>query len=75
MTATLTSFVAAIRRRSRPGYLVVEGRVACPNHAGYEVDVDACFSCPLLVEITSDGDDVTAVHCRGLTDRSVAAWW
>jgi hypothetical protein len=74
MTATLASIVTAIRRRSRRGYLVVDGRVACPNHAGYEVDVDACYSCPLLFDVTVDGGQ-TAVHCRGLADRSVAAWW
>lgn len=76
MSATvLTSLASALRHRSRPGYLAVDGLVACPN-AGHDIDVDACYECPMLQHLNIDPrTGVTEVHCRGRGSGISAAWW
>ena len=55
------------RARRRPAeHLVSRGRVGCPRSAAGDVDLDLdrCYSCPLLAGIRTDDRGLRWVHCR-----------
>lgn len=53
------------RRASRhtTEHLVSHGRVGCPRSAG-DVDLDRCYSCPLLSGMRTDASGLRWVRCR-----------
>ena len=52
------------RRRTRIEQLVSDGRVACARSAAGDVDLDRCFSCPLLEQIRVDEAGREWVSCQ-----------
>lgn len=49
-----------------------DGRVGCPRSASGDVDLDRCYSCPLLGGIRVD-DAGTWVTCRPASRRLTSA--
>lgn len=60
--------------RARRGMLVVDhGRVACPRK-GSDIDVDLCWSCPALQDVSRTGDELL-ISCKPqMSHHSLGGW-
>ena len=72
---TTKSLFPRLRTRAgrRPEQMVSNGRVACPRSAAGDVDLDRCFSCPLLGDMRVDEAGREWVSCRPAPHMVTAA--
>ena len=64
MQTTKNPFRRLRAGRAAPAHLVSDGRVGCPRSAVADIDLDMCFSCPLLDDIRVDDAGRSWVVCR-----------